>query len=96
MADYRLSVEARRDLMDIADYTMDVFGAQQAYDYQNAFIEAFHLLGQYPAMGRTCDDIRQTVRCFREGSHMIYYRQAGDIIYILRILHYSQDPLRHL
>ena len=49
-----------------------------------------------PSLGRACDDIRTGYRRYAEGSHTIFYREAGGGIEIVRILHGRMDPDRHL
>jgi toxin ParE1/3/4 len=54
-------------------------------------LEAFHLLAQEPGRGRPCDEIRQGYRKYYVGRHVIFYRQAGPDIEIIRILHERID-----
>ena len=44
----------------------------------------------------TAEDIRSGYRKTACGSHMIYFRQDGDDIEVIRILHQSMDVGRHL
>ena len=41
------------------------------------------------------DDVRPGYRAFHEGRHLIFYREAGDQIEIIRILHDRMDFRRH-
>ncbi len=38
-----------------------------------------------------CDEIRQGYRKYYQGRHVIFYRQAGEDIEIIRILHERMD-----
>lgn len=89
--EYRLSQEADQDLEDIFEYTQSEFGLNQAIDYLNECEVIFSQLLQNPKMGRTRNEIKQNLRCFPKGSHIIFYRILQDHIRIVRILHASRD-----
>lgn len=71
---YELSQEADRDLDDIFDYTVHEFGFDQAIAYVSAFEEVFVSLAANPELGRKRDEIRDSLRSFVKGSHIIFYR----------------------
>ncbi|MCA1934610.1 MAG: type II toxin-antitoxin system RelE/ParE family toxin [Asticcacaulis sp.] len=96
MADFTLSDEAGQDLKSIAQYTLDRFGYEQARKYRYELYETLILLAKRPCIGAACEQIRTQTRRFSHLSHMIYYRPLQQGILVLRILHHSQDPLRHL
>jgi toxin ParE1/3/4 len=48
-----------------------------------------------PKSGATCDNIRIGYRKLRTGSHVRFYRIAGDGIGIMRVLHERMDFGRH-
>ncbi len=96
MPDYKLTADARGDLFDIADYTTLTFGVAQSLIYRDSLIEAFETLAAHPRAGISLDHIKPGARRLKHESHAIYYRTKGDHILILRILHQSQDPMRHL
>ncbi|UDF02947.1 type II toxin-antitoxin system RelE/ParE family toxin [Asticcacaulis sp. AND118] len=96
MADVVLGDEAGRDLKSIAQYTLDKFGYDQARKYRYELYETLSLLAKRPGIGASCEQIRKQARRFSHLSHMIYYQPLDGGILVLRILHHSQDPLRHL
>lgn len=96
MADFVLGDEAGQDLKSIAEYTLDRFGYEQARKYRYELYETLTLLAKRPGIGKSCEHIRSRARRFSHLSHMIYYQPLEQGILILRILHHSQDPLRHL
>lgn len=59
-------------------------------------IETFDMLAMNPFAGRDVKTTAPNARCFIHASHSVYYEIEGEVIMILRILHQSQDPLRHL
>lgn len=61
------------------------------------FIEAaVDMLSRDPKLGRPCNEIRRGYRRHSVGSHVLYYRLKGGTIFVLRVLHRSMDPQRHL
>lgn len=91
MPTFRLSAQARADLQDIGRYTQEVWGREQRNRYLSRLDEAFHLLAREPDRGRSCDEIRPGYRKHHQGRHVIFYRQSGQDIEIIRILHERMD-----
>ena len=56
------------------------------------------LLAAFPEVGRPRDELRAGVRSFklRRFQHIIFYRVAGDVIELLRLLHTSRNVGREL
>ena len=73
MSRYRLSTLAELDLADIADYTIDVWGAQQAEVYLNSLTECFLRIAKMPGLGRTSDSVHSGLCRIEEGKHVIFY-----------------------
>jgi toxin ParE1/3/4 len=91
MPAFRLTAKARADLIDIGRYTQQTWGRDQRNCYLSRLDEAFHGLAREPDRGRPCDEIRQGYRKYYQGRHVIFYRQAGEDIEIIRILHERMD-----
>ena len=53
-------------------------------------------LSSEPGISRKCDYIRQNLRAYNIGSHIIFFKETGSTIVIIRILHKSMDHERHL
>lgn len=96
MAAYRLSKLARLDLIDIADYTLDSWGEEQALRYLDSLQACFNRLVRSPEIGRKCDRIRRGYRRMEHGRHVVFYRPDSDGIFIGRVLHQGMLPSRHL
>lgn len=84
---YELSQEADRDLEDIFDYTLEVFGLDQAVAYVSAFDDVFIMLAKNPGTGRRRPEIRAGLRSFIKDYHVIFYRVTKGRLRIVRILH---------
>ena len=91
MPAFRLTANARADLRDIGRYTQRTWGRDQRNHYLSRLDEAFHLLAREPDRSRSCDNIRQGYRKYHVGRHVIFYRQSGADIEIIRILHKRMD-----
>jgi toxin ParE1/3/4 len=92
-----LNRKAEADLRAIAAFTVDTFGIAQARAYRDGLFDAFNrIFSTHPEIGASFTHIFQDVRRLVDGSHVIYYRVALPQILVRRVLHQSQDPLRHL
>ncbi len=91
MSSYRLSPEAKKDLLVIRAYTRDKWGNQQAQKYIDALEKKCEELAQSPNMGRERPEIKSGYRSLPEGKHVIFYRVGNSGIDILRILHGRMD-----
>ncbi|HTN40607.1 MAG TPA: type II toxin-antitoxin system RelE/ParE family toxin [Asticcacaulis sp.] len=96
MAKYVLSRKAEADLTAIVDFSLETFGIEQARLYYDGLINAFNRIAGHPQVGAAFDYIKPNTRRWVHGSHVIYYRMDASSVFIRRILHQSQDPLRHL
>jgi toxin ParE1/3/4 len=93
---YRLSRLARLDLIEIADYTVDTWGLEQADRYVDGLVGCFERLARTPGIGRPCDRIRPGYRRVEHEMHVVIYRADRDSVFISRILHQRMLPSRHL
>jgi toxin ParE1/3/4 len=50
-----------------------------------------HVVGQYPKIGRDRSDIVPDVRSFPVGNYLIFYRETGQGIEIIRVLHGARN-----
>ena len=86
MAEYRLSNEAKEDLIRIHQYGVDKFGIAQADKYYNSFFEYFDIIAQQPFSFESIDYIRNGYRRCACGSDSIYYRINNGIVEIMAIV----------
>ena len=96
MTRYRISPRARKDLSDIWDYTARQWSAEQAARYVRLIAEACGDLASRKITGRPADDIREGYRKLSVGSHVLFYREDGRTVIIVRVLHNRMDVTRHL
>lgn len=93
---YKLSDAAASDIEDMLDTSLLAFGVLQTEHYYTALTQCLELLGDNPAMGTTAEDIRPGYRRFPHESHVIFYTQDAEGVFIVRILHKHRDAPHNL
>ncbi|WP_425410747.1 type II toxin-antitoxin system RelE/ParE family toxin [Hyphococcus sp.] len=87
----RLSKTAQGDIEKIDYYSFEKWGAKTANAYMAGLEARLTALLETPLLGIDRSDLRPDCRARVSGSHVIYYRIEDEFIYILTILHHSQD-----
>ena len=95
MNDYRLSRLASADLEEIAEYTIERFGIEQARRYRDGLKTCFDQLANNPALGKRSEQLMRGLRRFEHQSHVVFYINESEDIFIVRVLHSSMDVPRH-
>ncbi len=96
MSPVDLSPKAKSDLSDIWDYTLAEWGIDQAEKYVRKLWAAMQTQARDPSTSTEISDVRKGYRKLRSGSHVIFFKLAGDGIDVVRILHQRMDFERHL
>lgn len=91
MAEFRLSVKARADLINIYAFTDARFGRYQADAYYAGFERTFGLLADFPGIGTNADELVAGYRRFRFQSHYIFYSEQAGGVLIRALLHVRQN-----
>ena len=86
MAKYRLSNDAKEDLIRIHHYGIEKFGMSQADKYFDTFFEYFDIIAQRPFSFESVDYIKKGYRRSVCGSDSIYYRINKDVVEIMAIV----------
>jgi toxin ParE1/3/4 len=86
MAKYRLSNEAKEDLIRIHHYGIEKFGISQADKYFDTFFEYFDIITERPFSFESVNYIKKGYRCCVCGSDSIYYRLNKEIVEIMAII----------
>jgi len=89
------SPAAEADIEGIWDYSADNWGPDQADRYTDEIRDAYRALASGGKRGKVVD-VRSGYLKLSTGSHMIYFRDHGDRLEIMRVLHGRQDVQRHL
>jgi toxin ParE1/3/4 len=86
MAKYKLSNEAKNDLIRIHQYGIEKFGETQADKYFESFFKYFDIIAERPFSFESVDYIRNTYRRCVCGSDSIYFRVNGSVVEIMAIV----------
>ena len=86
MGIYKLSEDAKNDLIRIHQHGVIKFGEAQADKYYLAFFERFEQLAEQPYLYPSVDYIREGYRRSVCGTDSIYYRMNGDTVEIMNVL----------
>lgn len=96
MSDYRLTPEARTDLIESRRYTLEKWGAAQSQKYLSELGTTLHVLAGTPALGRARADLGSDVFSFPHVSHAIYYVVHEERLVVFAVLHKRMVPRKHL
>jgi len=83
---YKLSNEAKEDLIRIHHFGVEKFGVQQADAYFNAFFVNFDLISERPLSFESVDHIKKGYRRSVCGVDSIYFKTEGEIVEIMAIV----------
>lgn len=89
------TVAASADLNNIWDYTETEWSPAQARKYTTEIRDICRALAAGQKRGRSTS-ARTGYLKYQCGLHMIYFRDLGDTLEIVRILHKAQDAERNL
>ena len=86
MVRYRISNEAKEDLIRIHHYGIEKFGVTQADKYFDSFFEYFDIIAQRPFSFESVDYIKIGYRRCVCGSDSIFYRLNNGVVEIMTIV----------
>ena len=86
MAKYKLSNEAKNDLIRIHQYGVIKFGETQADKYFNTFFDYFDMIAERPFSYEVVDYIKEGYRRCVCGVDSIYFRVNEDLVEIMAIV----------
>lgn len=86
MADYRLSNEAKNDLIRIHQYGIKKFGVSQADKYFHAFFDCFDDITTRPFSFESVDYIKYGYRRCVCGVDSIYFKINKGVVEIMAII----------
>jgi len=86
VANYKLSNEAKEDLIRIHHYGVEQFGNQQADKYFNAFFNHFEIISERPFSFESIENIKNGYRRCVCGSDSIYFKLTDGVVEIMAII----------
>ena len=90
MSEYRLSMEAERDVGEMYRRGYCLFGEFQADKFYNQLFDTLGLLACFPLSGRPAEDIFPELRRCEFNPYVIFYLPRHYGVYVLRLLKQSQ------
>ena len=90
-----LSSKAIEDIEGVINYTIKKFGYDAMLEYHGSLDKCLNTLAQNPNIGLNYDHVGLGYLCFYHRSHVIFYKEKGGDILIIRILHKSIDVPQH-
>ena len=92
--DIRLTRQARSDLGDIREFTIQTWGQDQWHRYFAGIVAMFERVTVEQKCGRPRDALRPRMRSLDYQKHLIFFEpitHAGGAVVILRIVHQRRD-----
>jgi len=93
---YRLTPDARSDLIQIRRYTLAQWGSEQSKKYLSELRQVINLLSETPKMGTQRSELSAEVFSFPHSSHVIYYHYHEKQLVVFAVLHKRMVPMTHL
>ena len=95
---YTTSKRADQDIKHITKRSLMDFGERQTDTYMEGLEETLEMLANCFDRGRTFlhSTNKRTYLHYKYVSHIVYYRQRKNDIFIVRILHIKMLPEKHL
>ena len=90
-----LKPQAESDLVQIWQFTAELFGETQANDYLDYLANGIEQLSEYPLLGTNCDHIIPGYRRLVLGKHSVFYTSDANHITVVRVLHQDMDVRSH-
>jgi len=86
MAEFRLSNEAKNDLIRIHQYGVKKFGDIQADNYFNTFFDYFEMIAQRPFSYESVEYIKEGYRRCVCGADSIYFKVNDNVVEIMAVI----------
>ena len=94
MRPVRFTRAAEASLGEIADWTLETFGAAQALGYETELLSRCDAIAEGRAHSRDCSTLApegRGLRYVRAGEHFLVYAEREDDIVIVEVLHSRSD-----
>jgi len=89
----RLAAEARDDLRDLLQHSLETWGRTEHDAYRAAIQQRFASLAEYPELGRPRDDLFSGCRGLSIRQHVAYDLLEEAHVVVVRILHGRREPV---
>lgn len=86
MARYKITIEAKEDLIRIYHYGLQRFGEKQADKYYESFFKYFEMIAERPYSFESVNSIKTGYRRCVCGSDSIFFKINEDTVDIMAII----------
>ncbi|MDU9007204.1 type II toxin-antitoxin system RelE/ParE family toxin [Sedimentitalea todarodis] len=96
---FRLTRRAEDSLVEIARWTIQNFGSEQADFDEAEIIDRCEAIARGPTLSRSCSilvDEAQELQFARAGEHFLVFLDQADEAIVVEILHSRSDIPRHV
>jgi len=93
---YRLTSEAKNDLIEIRRHSLNQWGTAQSNKYISELRRTLTSLSAMPGLGKQRPELAEDAFSFPSGSHVIYYTLHKQQLIVFAVLHKSMVPTNHL
>ena len=90
-----ISARAKSDLRRAKAESLKIWNVEQTNIYLANIESRLMWLAENPQLGKPRDEVREGLRSFPEGRHVIFYRIGTDTIEVVGIPHQRQELNRH-
>jgi toxin ParE1/3/4 len=88
---FKLAKKAIKDLDEIWDYSVDLWGQKKTEKYVAGLDECFFNLSKNQNLGRLISNLSQDVRIYRHERHYVFYVKRNYGVRIMAVLHEKMD-----
>jgi toxin ParE1/3/4 len=90
-----LSARAKRDLRKAKTESLKIWNIEQTNIYLASIESRLMWLAENPQLGKHRDEVREGLRSYTEGRHVIFYRIGTDTIETVGVPHQRQELNRY-
>jgi len=90
-----LSARAKSDLRKAKAESLKIWNSEQTNLYLASIESRLMWLAENPQLGKPRDEVREGLRSFPEGRHVIFYRIGTNTIEVVGVPHQRQELNRH-
>ena len=90
-----LSARAKSDLRKVKAESLKIWNIEQTNIYLANIESRLIWLAGNPQLGKPRDEVREGLRSYSEGRHVIFYRIGTETIEVVGVPHQRQELNRH-
>ncbi len=96
MQSYKITEDAKVDLIEIAHYTLNKWGKDTFIKYRNGLEKAFNAIAKQTSIKKIFSEKLSDVFVKKYKHHYIFYINQKNTVIIIAVIHEKRDILSHL